>query len=303
MRKVMHPRSTIGMGLLLVVFWGGVACGKPDPEKMSPQERLAYARSLYQRDCAACHGESGDGAGGEAFRMQTKPADFTSGHFKFKSTPSGQLPLDKDLFRTIREGVPTTAMLPQAHLTDAEVWALVDFIKQFYPGFGQASRAKPIAIPPPPVFSPELQKLGAEMFRDAGCIKCHGPEGHGDGPAADSLRDDRGNPVKVPDLTYLPRKIGPEMKDLYRVLQTGLDGTPMPSYQGVFSAQQAWALVYFLESIAVNRRPGGMMGLVGEEVIGMRIDMRAARAMMMRRRGMGRMMGRGMMGRRKRNGK
>ncbi|MFQ5707857.1 MAG: c-type cytochrome [bacterium] len=295
MRDGTRSVSAIGLSLLLIVLSGNSACGKPDVEKMSPQERLAYARSLYQRDCAACHGDHGDGVGREASRMKTKPADFTSGRFKFKSTPSGQLPLDDDLFRTISHGVPTTAMLPQAHLTDAEVWLLVGFIKRFYPGFEQASQAKAVAIPSAPDFNPGLQTLGAEMFDKAGCIKCHGPGGHGDGLAADSLKDYRGHPVKVPDLTYLPRKIGQDKEDLYRVLQTGVDGTPMPSYQGVFSEEQAWALVYFLQSMAVNQRPRGMMGLIGEEVIGMQIDMRAARSMMMRRRGMGRMMGRGMM--------
>jgi mono/diheme cytochrome c family protein len=189
-------------------------------------------------------------------------------------------------------------MLPQAHLSESEIWVLVDHIKKFYQTFETAG-VEPISIPSPPTQSQSLLELGHEMFNEAGCVKCHGPEGHGDGPSADSLRDYRGRPIKVPDLTYLPRKIGPDKEDLYRVIQTGLDGTPMPSYQGTFTVEQAWALVYYLNSIAVNQRPRGMMGLVGEETIGMQIDMRAARALMMRGRGMGRMMGRGMMPRKR----
>ncbi|MFQ5864943.1 MAG: c-type cytochrome [bacterium] len=30
---------------------------------MSPKQRLAYAREIYQRDCTACHGEQGNGQG------------------------------------------------------------------------------------------------------------------------------------------------------------------------------------------------------------------------------------------------
>ncbi|NIR52575.1 c-type cytochrome [candidate division KSB1 bacterium] len=255
---------------------------------------MTYAERIYRRDCAACHGEQGDGQGPEAYRLQTKPLAFTSGHFKFKSTTSGQLPLDDDIFRSIAEGVPTTSMLPQAHLSDGEIRALVDYVKRFYPEFDSVSRARAVAVPTSPPRTDELLQLGKEMYERAGCVKCHGSDGHGDGPAADSLRDYSGRPVDIPDLTYQPRKIGTDLEDLYRIIQTGMSGTPMPSYQGVFTEKQAWALVYYLDSIAVNKWPRGMMGLVEEEVIGMRIDMRAAHALMMRRRGMGRMMDRGM---------
>lgn len=64
----------------------------------------------------------------------------------------------------------------------------------------------------------------------------------------------------------------------------------MPSYASALSASERWALVAYLLSIATHERPRGMMGLVGEEVEGMRIDMRAAMAGMMSGRGM---MGRG----------
>lgn len=287
-------RNGIYLGLLLLLV-GAASCGESSLEKMSPQQRLAYAERIYQRDCAACHGEQGDGQGPEAHRLQTKPFAFTTRHFKFKSTPSGELPLDEDIFRSIAEGVPTTSMLPQAHLSEGEIWALVDYIKKFYPKFEVVSHPKTVAIPTAPPRTEELLELGKEMYEQAGCVKCHGTGGHGDGPAADSLRDYRDRPIEVPDLTYLPRKVGSDLEDLYRVIQTGMDGTPMPSYQGVFTERQGWALVYYLDRMAVNEWPRGMMGLVGEEVIGMRIDMRAAHALMMGRRGM---MGRGMMRRR-----
>ena len=67
----------------------------------------------------------------------------------------------------------------------------------------------------------------------------------------------------------------------------------MPSYEGVLSPGEKWALVGYIFSIATRQRPTGMMGLVGEEVEGMRIDMQAAMAGMMGgRRMMSPMMGR-----------
>jgi hypothetical protein len=64
----------------------------------------------------------------------------------------------------------------------------------------------------------------------------------------------------------------------------------MPSYSNVLTPRERWSLVFYILSIATKEKPKGMMGLVGEEVEGMRIDMRAAMAGMMGGRGM---MGRG----------
>ena len=70
----------------------------------------------------------------------------------------------------------------------------------------------------------------------------------------------------------------------------------MPAYADVLSANERWGIVYYILSIATRERPRGMMGLIGEEVQGMRIDMRAAMASMMGGRGM-RGRGGGMMSR------
>lgn len=60
----------------------------------------------------------------------------------------------------------------------------------------------------------------------------------------------------------------------------------MPSYAAAFSTNERWALVSYILAIATREKPRGMMGLVGEEVDGMHIDMRAAMAGMMGGRGM-----------------
>jgi hypothetical protein len=104
------------------------------------------------------------------------------------------------------------------------------------------------------------------------------------------MKDDSGNPILATDLTLKPFKSGPDPEDLFRTISTGLNGTPMPSYGNALTEKERWALVSYIFSIATHERPRGMMGLVGEEVQGMRIDMRAAMAGMMGGRGM---MGRG----------
>ena len=54
------------------------------------------AAQLFNRHCAACHGPKGDGQGPAAYLLSPKPRDFTSGTYKFRSTPSGSPPTDGD---------------------------------------------------------------------------------------------------------------------------------------------------------------------------------------------------------------
>ena len=65
-----------------------------------------------QRFCVSCHGDLGNGAGEFAEWITTKPRDYRQGTFKWRSTPSGSLPLDSDLDKTIRDGIYGTFMPP-----------------------------------------------------------------------------------------------------------------------------------------------------------------------------------------------
>jgi cytochrome c oxidase cbb3-type subunit I/II len=245
---------------------------------------------IYLENCAACHGQNGDGKGPEANRLKTKPRDFTTGNYKFRSTPSGSLPLDKDIFRTISHGVRATSMLPQLHLSENERWAVTEYLKTFSKRFKTEKPLNPVPIPAPPSPSRDPITLGKTMYTESGCSQCHGAEGKRDASSANELKDESGSPIVPTDLTLKPFKSGPGPLDLYRTISTGLNGTPMPTYADVLTPRERWALVFYILSIATQERPRGMMGLVGEEVDGMRIDMRAAMAGMMGGSGM---MGRG----------
>ena len=259
-------------------------------EAAQAQAAPQKGQRIYLENCAACHGERGDGKGPEAHRLRTKPRDFTTGNYKFRSTPSGSLPLDEDIFRSISRGVRTTSMLAQAHLSEKERWDVTEYLKSFSERFRSEKHPKQILIQDKPSFEAELVALGKMKYEEAGCGECHGPQGRGDGPAAKELTDESGNSIVPTDLTLKPFKSGPDAADLYRTITTGLNGTPMPSYAEALSAKERWALIAYVMSIATRDRPRGMMGLVAEEIQGMRIDMRAAMAAMMGGRGM---MGRG----------
>ncbi len=256
---------------------------------------LTLGERVYRETCAACHGIQGDGNGPEAYRLTTKSRDFTSGIYKFRSTPSGSLPLDQDILRTIARGIRGTSMLAQLHLSQEETWAVAQYIKTFSPKFSEGKPQKAIPISPRPSRNKSLISLGKTLYKDAGCGDCHGAEGTGNGPSVNGLKDHWGFPIQPSNLTRKPFKSGSNPDELYRTLSTGLDGTPMPSYADSLEPRQIWALAYYILSIAQDEPRGrgmmGMMNLVGEERLGMMIDMPAAMAGMMGERGM---MGRNM---------
>lgn len=84
---------------------------------------IASGGKLFQTNCSVCHGEKGDGRGPAAVAIKDpKPRDFTSGNFKYGAEP-------RDIFKTITEGSPGTAMPPWNSLSEKERWALVFYLK------------------------------------------------------------------------------------------------------------------------------------------------------------------------------
>lgn len=69
-------------------------------------------RTLYFRYCWGCHGPHGDGNGENAQWINPTPRNFVAAVFKCRSTPTGNLPLDSDLFETGATGA-TGAIEPQ----------------------------------------------------------------------------------------------------------------------------------------------------------------------------------------------
>ena len=82
------------------------------------------AKADYRRYCVGCHGELGDGNGENAKWYEPplfpKPRDFQLGVFKCRSTPSGTLPTDQDLFDTIARGMDRSTMPQWSTFTKQE---------------------------------------------------------------------------------------------------------------------------------------------------------------------------------------
>lgn len=92
-------------------------------------DRQGMARGLYREHCVHCHGITGDGAGPTASFLNPYPRDFRLGKFKFKSTPLGIPPTHDDLKKILVQGIPGTAMPSFRRLPEAELDAMVDYVK------------------------------------------------------------------------------------------------------------------------------------------------------------------------------
>lgn len=208
---------------------------------------------LYYRYCWGCHGARGNGDGENAPYLNILPRNFVAATFKCRSTPTGTLPLDSDLYNSIGRGFNFTNMPSWIALTAQNRADLVAFIKTFSARWVTEKPGDPIQIPAEPKLTVESIKHGGELFQKLECWKCHGQEGRGDGPSASTLTDSNDQPIRPYNFTTDNRsKCGHTNTDLYRIFMTGLDGTPMPSFADVVKPDDAWDLVHYLRTLQVN---------------------------------------------------
>jgi cytochrome c oxidase cbb3-type subunit 2 len=222
---------------------------------------VARGKEEYAEHCVGCHGAKGDGNGLAATFLFPRPRDFTIGAFKFRSTPSGSLPTDGDLFRTVTRGVRWTAMPTWHELPDKTRLAVVSYIKTFSPRWREEKPEPPLVLPPPPPATPALLARGKDLYVKAKCWECHGDVGKGDGPSANQLKDDLKLPIRPADFTKGQFKGGSHVADIYRTMTLGLDGTPMPSFADSMNDAERWAISYFVLSFSAWADP-----LTGEKL-------------------------------------
>jgi mono/diheme cytochrome c family protein len=214
------------------------------------------------------------------------------------------------LLRVLKEGIYTTAMPSFRRFSEAQLNGLADYVRLLAvrgeteililsdygadPGLGislervldnyrlvwerwQASNDKRIAVEGQvPASTPEAIARGRDLFlnaKGANCIKCHGPEGRGDGESAweidsaSGLRrlalDEWGHEIQPRDLTRGVFRLGRRPIDIYRRIHAGINGTAMPAHMGMqiteadgstrtLAESDLWDLVHFVRSLSTR---------------------------------------------------
>ncbi len=234
------------------------------PSRLFAQD-TTRGKAVYVKWCAGCHGDDGAGDGPAAAYMLPRPRNFTGAVYKIRTTASGQLPTDADLLRAIDDGLPGSAMPAwKGRLSDAERHNVAAYLKTFSAFFADTSQhvvMLKFSKEPGGGTSAAALKEGRVFYDSIGCRKCHGDQGHGDGPSAPTLKDDAGFPIFAADLHQSWRfRGGPTAADIYRRLRTGLDGTPMPSFtdlidQKFLTDEQLWRLAQYVRSLSPAEPP------------------------------------------------
>ncbi|HEC30289.1 MAG TPA: c-type cytochrome [Gammaproteobacteria bacterium] len=163
-------------------------------------------KRLYSRNCAACHGNDGMGGVGVPLALP--------GFIESVS--------DRYLFRTIRHGRPGRVMPAFSDLSDAQVEAIVNVIRNW-------------SGKPAPVF---LQtkikgdvKKGKDLFKQH-CTACHGMTGEGGTGTGVTFSRPRKLPIIAPAINN-PGFLSSASDEMIRqTLIKGRLGTPMNSYRG-----------------------------------------------------------------------
>ena len=226
---------------------------------------LEHGEWVFRGLCIGCHGINGDGNGavwelGDLYakehKLPRKPRDFTEAVYKLRSTPSGSLPTDTDLFKSMSRGLVLNQDMPAfKFLPERDRWAVIAYIKSFSDRWEEEEewQEDPIEISEPPLPDAAMVEAGVGVYELMQCKQCHGPKGKGDGPSAAGLEDDAGLPIVPRDFSDASQFVGSsDPKGIYQTFTTGLDGTPMPSFADFLGETQRWQLVWYVISLRPN---------------------------------------------------
>jgi mono/diheme cytochrome c family protein len=227
---------------------------------------------LYERYCAACHGQQGDGNGPAARFLYPKPRNFRDAEFRMVTT-ANRIASDADLMRVLERGMPGSAMFPVGHLSEAARRELVAHVRELArrgleDQFRREAKEAGEEVDPTelarflerrtgpgpalevprdlPASDPASVARGRALYLQQ-CATCHGQTGKGDG--VQEQKDSAGMPIRPRDFTRGIFKGGRERGQLYARIVLGVPGTPMPSSSN-FKAAEAGDLINYILSLS-----------------------------------------------------
>ena len=239
--------------------WELAAASEPAPGEAGEADGAGAAaeptiEQVYQNRCAQCHGAEGAGDGPAADFLYPKPRDFTLAVFKYKTSHAdSEFPYDRDLARTIRDGLPGTAMPAWGEvLTERQIAGLIGLIKEFGDWAGESEEdlgTKPIDLGSQVATSAQSIARGREVFKKA-CVQCHGEKGRGNVTSGKKLKDDWGDRIwprnlTAPDTWRWTRNA----RDIFQRISAGIRGTPMPEHTTTMPAEDRWHVANYVMTL------------------------------------------------------
>lgn len=234
--------------IILVIFINFSICSKVDS---TIPEDIEAGKKIYEKNCQYCHGITGKGDGHAADFLNPKPRDFTAGLYKIRSTPSGELPTDEDIFNVITKGMPGTSMPEWSNISEKQRWQIVSYIKTFSERFAKEKPPQQISSGKEPTFNSQSIEKGKKIYKRIKCFLCHGDEGKSDGVITTTLWNEWRIPFYARNFTKAwTFKGGNTTNDIYRTISTGMNGTPMGSYEEHLTSEERWNLSHYIKSIS-----------------------------------------------------
>ncbi len=185
---------------------------------------------LYRQHCAACHGYDGNGGVGVPLTLPDFQYSVTNNYLK----------------TTIRHGRPGRVMPAFPSMSNADIKALIQYIRQWAPG-------KPYRYPITPVGGDA--KHGEQLYQQH-CAACHGPNGEGGKGTGLTFSRPRDLPIIAPALNNPGFLKAASDQFIKATLMNGREGTPMVSFlQQGLTEQDINDLVVFVRSFEQNPLP------------------------------------------------
>ncbi len=191
---------------------------------------IKTGEELYRQHCAACHGYDGNGGVGVPLTLPDFQYSVTNNYLK----------------TTIRYGRPGRVMPAFPSLSNADIKALIQYIRRWAPG-------KPYRYPITPVQGDANH--GKQLYQQY-CAACHGPNGEGGKGTGLTFSRPRDLPIIAPALNNPGFLKAATDQFIKATLMNGRDGTPMVSFlnQGL-KEQDINDLVVFIRSFEQNPLP------------------------------------------------
>ena len=206
--------------LRLAVILFVVTIGIP----LTPAWAAPDGKALYDAYCSTCH--QSHGRGGIGLPLSESTLANVS---------------DDYLRKTIRVGRPGRIMPAFEELSDAQLAAIVTYIRSWYEVPGQQFDTAPIIA----------DAAHGKVVYEAHCAKCHGNDGSGEGPGTGVTLSRERSFMIMPAAINNPGFLAAAPDSMIRhTILTGRKGSDMPSFRGRLSDAEVDDVVAYVRSFA-----------------------------------------------------